>query len=205
MEFLKKVGAFTGIALGAFVLSALAWTVPTTPPPDGNVAPPLNTSNVPQIKYARLGIVTPSVLNNALDIMGISSFWGNVIVGAGGVAKIQINDGNQAEGKVLTSDNEGWARWATLPSSGSNQNNSLTTSEQYTLNLGDPSMNLGSNWNACFITSMYRDPANDESGPKAPFGCSVLNGGNGWQFSVTGNSNSTKGETQCIAQCIRLQ
>ena len=51
-NILNKIVSVTGLALGAFALSALAgsWTAPTQAPPSGNADAPINVGTSPQHK-----------------------------------------------------------------------------------------------------------------------------------------------------------
>jgi hypothetical protein len=90
------------VALGA--ISVQAWTAPTTNPPGGNVAAPLNVSSSAQTKQGRLGLggVAPTAM---LDVNGA----------------VRIRGGNPGAGKILVSDANGVASWSTV----AQQNNTI--------------------------------------------------------------------------------
>lgn len=76
-----------------------AWTAPTSAPPKGNVAAPINVGSVAQTKKGAFGVE------------GNFAVFGNTVFSG----KIKIADGTQAAGKVLISDAAGNASWAPLP------------------------------------------------------------------------------------------
>ncbi|MEI6058082.1 MAG: hypothetical protein WCQ60_03890, partial [bacterium] len=78
-----------------------AWTGPTAPAPNGNVAAPLNASSSQQTKNGPLIINYDGVYSPGLEVLG----------------PIQIVDGTQADGNVLTSDANGLASWQPIASS----------------------------------------------------------------------------------------
>jgi hypothetical protein len=57
-NILNKIVSVTGLALGAFTLSALAgsWTAPTQAPPSGNADAPINVGTSPQHKAGTLAL-----------------------------------------------------------------------------------------------------------------------------------------------------
>ena len=71
-----------------------AWTPPTGNPGTANAAAPINTSSVTQTKTG--GLIVEGFRSNLLTIL------------AGG---LQILDGGQGEGKILTSSADGTASW----------------------------------------------------------------------------------------------
>jgi hypothetical protein len=161
MEFLKKVGAFTGIALGAFVLSALAWTAPTDAPPNGNVKPPLNTSNTHQIKDGSLSVNASGIDVYGLDVLRNIRVMGNIEVGdftnnTGTAGTIRIQDGTQGDGKVLTSDANGFASWKTPTSNNGSSGDKVDVSDIFTATgSGNPEsiiMGAYNAYSACFLT-----------------------------------------------------
>ncbi len=79
-----------------------AWTGPDAAPPGNNVAAPINISSVDQDKAGGLSL-------GKLAVNG----------------QVQIKDGTQGAGKVLTSDVDGVASWVTPGSSGNNGNQPL--------------------------------------------------------------------------------
>ena len=69
------VVAFIGGIVGTVFASviAFAWTGPTSTPPNGNVAAPLNVGTTDQIKNAGLGLNSLAVFGNAI-LAGVSSY-----------------------------------------------------------------------------------------------------------------------------------
>ncbi len=88
---LTRIATFTGIALGAFALSAFAgpWVAPTSAPTNGNVDAPINAGSLLQFKNGLLGVI------------GLATQSLQVTAGAG-------------TDKLLTSDTTGNATWKTL-------------------------------------------------------------------------------------------
>ncbi|HEY4479091.1 MAG TPA: hypothetical protein VI981_01925 [Candidatus Paceibacterota bacterium] len=87
------------LTLGANLI--YSWNAPTTTPPTGNVAMPINVSSAPQGKLGTfgLGLASPDTSNSIkLDVLG----------------KIKIVDGSQGADKVLKSDANGVATWQAL-------------------------------------------------------------------------------------------
>ncbi|MEI8339148.1 MAG: hypothetical protein WCF94_00615 [bacterium] len=82
-----------------------AWTGPTAPAPDKNVAAPLNVGANQQIKVGNL-ILGENILGNELAKLQVK---GNVLI----VGTTTIINGSQGAGKVLTSDANGVASWKT--------------------------------------------------------------------------------------------
>jgi hypothetical protein len=98
---MKKYIAGVKVVILATILAAGvsyigAWTGPTSTPPNGNVAAPLNASSVAQTKNGPLVINFDNLLNPGLEILG----------------PIQIVDGTQATGSVLVSNGVGVSKWA---------------------------------------------------------------------------------------------
>jgi len=91
-----------GFLVGAGALSAIAgtWTAaPASGPTNGNVDAPINVGVLEQIKTGPLRVNTNTTINPIAEI--------GLILGG----KLQIVDGNQAAGKVLTSDANGVGTW----------------------------------------------------------------------------------------------
>lgn len=92
-----------GLIIGASALSAYAdWSAPTANPPtcptgSPGCDAPLNVGATSQTKLGPLTLNFNNLLTVGLKVLG----------------KIQIVDGNQADGKVLTSDASGIASWQT--------------------------------------------------------------------------------------------
>lgn len=101
------------LVLAAGVSYISAWTGATTAAPTGNVSAPVNVGSLTQTKLGGLFLNTSSTpVPIGLEVFGQSIFNG----------KIQIADGTQGVGKVLTSDASGTATWVapgapTAPSS----------------------------------------------------------------------------------------
>ncbi len=120
---IKRIATLVGFSLGAFVLTAVAasWTPPLGVAPTNNVEAPINESTNLQSKKGRLRLNTavPGDMFG-LDVFGVSRFFGNIEIGAtSSPATIKIIDGNQANGKVLTSNSAGVATWQSVPGSAS--------------------------------------------------------------------------------------
>ncbi|MCC7004558.1 hypothetical protein IT397_01425 [Candidatus Nomurabacteria bacterium] len=83
-------------------ISYISASGPAVLPPLGNIPAPINTTNAEQTKIGELRL-------GGLNIQGGTLFY------KGGLsAPLKIVDGNQAEGKVLTSDGNGGATWQYL-------------------------------------------------------------------------------------------
>jgi len=93
------------IAVGVSYVSA-AWSNPTATPPEGNVAAPINVSEVGQTKKGNLILesldANNNVLANALTLVN-----GNLLIQNGAI-ELKPNAG---AGKVLTSDANGVGTW----------------------------------------------------------------------------------------------
>jgi len=96
----------------AIAFYAVAWSEPTQSPPGGNVPTPLNTGSTGQSKAGGL------ILNTGGAANGLIVANGNVGIGTTNPGtrlnvngNIKIVDGNQADGKVLTSDGDGLGTW----------------------------------------------------------------------------------------------
>jgi hypothetical protein len=88
-----------GFTLGATALSTLAaWTVPSCTPPNCNVDAPINATTSAQTKLGPLTL-------NANLVAPIAD------IGLTVYGKLKVFDGNQAAGKVLTSDANGVGTW----------------------------------------------------------------------------------------------
>jgi hypothetical protein len=76
----------------AYASVALAWTVPTAAPPNGNVAAPLNTGSVEQVKtgpitniqLTSVGTAPSPVTNKLYNVGGTLYFNGSPVAGGGG-------------------------------------------------------------------------------------------------------------------------
>lgn len=86
MQTIKTIILALALSVGASYI--YAWTGPTATAPGGNVPAPINVGSVDQVKTAGLGL-------NSLLVNG----------------PIQIKNGTEAAGKVLTSDANGVATW----------------------------------------------------------------------------------------------
>ncbi|MEK7641600.1 MAG: hypothetical protein AAB365_01240 [Patescibacteria group bacterium] len=85
-----------GFLLGASALSAVAaWTAPGCAPTGCNTDAPINASSSPQTKYGPLTLNFSNIYAIGLKVLG----------------SVQIVDGTQGAGKVLTSDASGIASW----------------------------------------------------------------------------------------------
>jgi hypothetical protein len=79
------------VASLAYASIALAWTAPTAAPPNGNVAAPLNTGSVEQVKTGPLtniqltaGTAPSPVTNKLYNVGGTLYFNGSPVAGGGG-------------------------------------------------------------------------------------------------------------------------
>ena len=118
--FVSKIATITGLALGAFALSALAagtWTAPSTAAPYGNVDAPINvggTVATPQYKTGALGIGTSygNFYGELFHVYGVgvidNLFAGNAMVGGYLSANnLRVRPGNGVTGKYLKAINDG--------------------------------------------------------------------------------------------------
>ena len=117
-KLLSKISKYLPQILASLFLVAFAvygWTEPSVAPPGGNVATPINTGSVEQIKTGNLTVnaLGISASGNALLVPN-----GNVGIGTASPqtkldvsGNIKITDGTQGAGKVLTSDSSGLATW----------------------------------------------------------------------------------------------
>lgn len=100
-KYLSTLTLIIGFLAGASALSALAatstWTAPSAAAPNGNVAAPVNVGSVDQSKDGALTL----------------NFAGADQIGLKVLGQIQMVDGSQGAGKVLTSDATGVATWQT--------------------------------------------------------------------------------------------
>jgi hypothetical protein len=101
------------IIISAFFIAStsfvLAWTGPTSVPPNGNTPAPVNVALNTQSKLGQLFVNTD--LSNPYTV-GLSVFGQSVFNG-----KVKIVDGSEGVGKVLTSDANGLATWQALAGS----------------------------------------------------------------------------------------
>ncbi len=109
-----RVGALVlaGALIGVAASAQSAWENPTSAPPAGNIAAPLNTGSVAQGKLGALAIGQASPAGGInLDVTG------NAVIDSVGVLNLVVATGTPAAGKVLTSvDSAGTVSWQT-PSS----------------------------------------------------------------------------------------
>ncbi len=113
-----------GLIIGVTAnLNAQSWSNPTVPPPDGNVAAPLNTSGTAQTKTGGLVLNTPSGPYTGTLAIGKSSpaaglkldVNGSAIINTLGVINLVVATGSPATGKVLGAlDSSGTVGWKTL-------------------------------------------------------------------------------------------
>ena len=110
MKYLKGFVLGLAIVVGVQFVSA-AWTDPSATPPGNNTDTPINVGLSQQNKLGSIFVNTDTSNPYAigLGVFGKSVFNGSV----------QIVDGTQHAGYVLTSDGNGNASWQPLPSSGS--------------------------------------------------------------------------------------
>lgn len=105
-KFIALTVLVLGFLLGASALSVLAqWSAPTQTPPAGNVPAPVNVGSSAQEK---LGALSVNWMATGFSDIGLR-FNG----------KIQMIDGNQGAGKVLTSDANGVGTWQSVSPSSS--------------------------------------------------------------------------------------
>ena len=113
----RKIVSSIGIGAGAVILglgvqyAAAQWTAAPSTPPGNNVAAPINVSSTSQAKagFLSIGTTTPPS-TNYLDVEGAAYIQG-LVLGQNGGPALQILDGHQASGTVLTSDANGKATW----------------------------------------------------------------------------------------------
>ncbi|MDQ1284523.1 MAG: hypothetical protein QG620_871 [Patescibacteria group bacterium] len=109
------IGVVTvGIVFGVTLQFAAAWVnPPAAAPPGGNLGGPINTGSITQTRAGTL------FLEKALGVEGVLIAYANLIVegtlrvvGAdGNSGSFLFRDGNQKEGRVLTSNDNGLVRW----------------------------------------------------------------------------------------------
>ena len=121
---LARIATITGLALGAFALSAVAgnWTAPSTTPPtcpsgQSGCDAPINVGASNQAKVGTLSIGTSIPSAWKLDVEG-GGYLQALVVGTNIPKTFQYLDGNQGDNKVLTSYANGDASWK-APSGGS--------------------------------------------------------------------------------------
>lgn len=111
-----------GLIIGVSTLFVFAdWAPPTHAPPNCPSGEPgcdalLNVGPSHQTKLGSVSINTTTITPDpyGLDVFGISRFFGNLEIGTLAVpATIKIVDGNQGDGKVLTSNANGVGTWKT--------------------------------------------------------------------------------------------
>ncbi|MEI8327659.1 MAG: hypothetical protein WCG02_00800 [Candidatus Taylorbacteria bacterium] len=113
--FVSKIATITGLALGAFALSALAtgtWTAPSAAAPNGNVDAPINVGGTvvtPQYKTGALGIGAGTIAPASKALLQV---FGAGIIETLGVTNLYVVSGEQTAGNVLTLDGGGKAVWA---------------------------------------------------------------------------------------------
>lgn len=98
-----------------------SWSAPGCAAPNCNTPPPVNTGIANQTKLGSLilNANTPDAYRYGLGVFGISQFFDNIEIGTTAKpATVKITDGNQADGKVLTSDANGLASWKMLAGGG---------------------------------------------------------------------------------------
>jgi len=115
---LVSLAALSILLIAAQAFSA-TFTEPTVAPPNGNVEPPINTSTFSQVKKgalvvnqtagANIGLFVPSGRIEIGDRAG-TAVSGDVGLGIFG-KKLRLVDGTEGDGKVLTSNANGLARW----------------------------------------------------------------------------------------------
>jgi len=115
MKNVRMILVLVLLSFGAnYVLASSTWRNPTAEPPGGNADAPINVSAVDQAKIGSLEIgvmddgVVSTLASEGLGIFGSSFFGGQVQIEGG---PLQIQDGTEAPGFVLSSDDEGVASW----------------------------------------------------------------------------------------------
>ena len=127
---IKKVISSIGVGAGAIIIAfglqyamAQTWSgapsnPPTCPSTTAGCNAPINVGSSYQAKSGGLALGTSTVQSSMLDVEGIG-YLQSLILGKNSGSTFQYLDGNQAAGKVLTSDASGNASWATPPAGGS--------------------------------------------------------------------------------------
>lgn len=116
-----KIGSLA-VIISVGLSYALAWTGPTLPPPEGNVAAPINASASSQNKTGKLGLGYTGVgtdvadfVNYVLDVKGATKTVGLTATGNTYLnGDVVIASGLPSSGKVLVSDDTGKVAWKTL-------------------------------------------------------------------------------------------
>jgi hypothetical protein len=162
-----------GFFLGASALSVFgAWTAPLSAPPactSGNPGcdAPINVGNISQSKLGSLKVNTAIPQSTyGLDVWGLSRFYGDVQIGDSTTAgSIQITDGNQGAGKVLTSDAAGKASWQDISSASAGDPSGFVIPNHDSWN------DLGSGWTIIHIGGVYNNSSASPSdnGPAGGF------------------------------------
>ncbi len=124
-SFFKTLAlVIAGLIIGVTAnLNAQSWSNPTVPPPGGNAAAPLNTSDTAQTKTGGLILNTPSGEYKGILTIGKSSpaaglkldVNGSAVINTLGVINLVVATGSPAAGKVLGAlDSSGTVGWKTL-------------------------------------------------------------------------------------------
>ena len=98
----SRAAILTGLFLGAFAISAIAWSSPVSAPPTCNAGDPgcdapINTSASTQTKIGPL-VVSNSSLNTGT---GLLVPWGNVVIGTGANTSVPTQYGLYVTGKPM--------------------------------------------------------------------------------------------------------
>lgn len=132
MQTLKVVILALVLITGVNYVFAVDWTPPTSTPPAGNTAAPLNVTVNGQVKDGGLVLNASRTATYGLQVMNTASQYGLVVTSNGRVGignlpdnasldifgNIRIRGGTPGLGKVLTSDEEGLGTWQTPATGG---------------------------------------------------------------------------------------
>jgi len=114
--------ALPGIIIATFLISAIiyAWTEPTSAPPSGNVAAPINVGSTPQTKAGSLGIGEDLIVGGRVGI-GTTALNFPLTISKGGTGwdsfgrtkypQLMVNANNQTGGGIAVSDDGGFFDW----------------------------------------------------------------------------------------------
>jgi hypothetical protein len=95
-----------------YAVAAGSWTAAPANPPSGNVDTPINAGNMAQVKLGSLFVNTDTNSPFQVGFVANGESWFN--------GKLRIIDGSQGDGKVLTSDKDGYTSWKEVSPVGTN-------------------------------------------------------------------------------------
>ncbi len=105
IQILKTIILALLLVVGTNYVFAYIWSAPTSVPPDGNTASPINVTATGQSKAGGLSLNTIGTAPNGLIVWGSNSTTGKVGIGVTPTRKLDVNGDVRLRGHIYDSEN----------------------------------------------------------------------------------------------------